>query len=330
MFFDRRLSHNDTISCAICHIPEQGFTSNELATAVGIEGRTVRRNTPTIYNVSYANRLFHDARETTLEQQIWGPLLARNEMGNPSIGHVIEKIKTIKDYDDKFEAVFDGKGPGMETVGMALASYQRTLVSANSPFDHWYYKKEQNALAPAAIRGYKLFSGKARCISCHNINDKYALFTDNKLHNTGVGYLNSMQKEPENRNVLVAPGTVLSVDTASIADSSELRPTDLGYYEITGNPADRWKYKTPILRNVALTAPYMHDGSLSTLREVITFYNEGGIGNELLDPLIQPLNLDNTEIQELTVFLQSLTGDNINDIVSDAFAAPIGNTTLPE
>ena len=178
----------------------------------------------------------------------------------------------------------------------------------------------------AAKAGYKLFTGKARCSSCHVIELTHALFTDNKLHNTGVGYLHSMQKTPASQRVLVAPGTWLTVDSAAIADASEPIPNDLGYYEISNNPDDRWKYKTPVLRNVALTAPYMHDGSLSTLREVLEFYNEGGIANELLDPLLQPLNLSAKEIDQLQAFLKALTGDNIDEIISDAFAAPVGNT----
>ena len=137
LFFDRRLSLNDTFSCAICHIPEQGFTSNEIKTAVGIEGRSVKRNSPTIYNIAHYDILFQDGREDSLEQQAWSPLLAHNEMANPSIGYVINKIKAIKEYQGLFEQAFDGKGPTMETVGKALAVYQRALNSANSSFDQW-------------------------------------------------------------------------------------------------------------------------------------------------------------------------------------------------
>ena len=326
LFYDRRLSLNNTISCAMCHVPEQGFTSNELATAVGIEGRTVRRNAPTLYNVGYARRLFHDARETTLEQQIWGPLLARNEMGNPSVGAVIEKIASLPGYSEMFDQAFQ-RGPSMETIGMAIASYERVLVSGNSPFDRWYYGKEKNNLSPEAIRGFNLFSGKAQCSNCHLIDSSVALFTDHKLHNTGIGYRNSMESVPQVRRVLVAPGTYVDIDTAAIEDSSEPRPADLGLYEITGKPDDRWKYKTPTLRNVELTAPYMHDGSLSSLEEVVRFYNRGGVMNELLDPLIHPLDLSEQEVHDLVEFLRGLTGDNINEILTDAFAAPVGNVT---
>ena len=300
--------------------------SNEIATAVGIEGRTVRRNAPTLYNIAYAELLFHDGREHSLEQQIWAPLLANNEMANPSVGQVIQKLNTDEHYREQFAAVFDGESPDMKNLGEALASYQRTLVSANSAFDRWLYGKQKNALSADAVAGYQLFTGKALCSGCHLIEKNHALFSDQKLHNTGIGYLSSMASTPAIKKVLVAPGTWLEIDTSAIADSSEPPPADLGYYEITGDPADRWKYKTPTLRNIALTSPYMHDGSLSSLRTVVEFYNKGGISNELLDPLIRPLQLSDQEIDQLVAFLNSLTGDNVDVLISDAFAAPVGNT----
>lgn len=313
LFYDRRLSHNNTISCAMCHVPEQGFTVNEMETPVGIEGRSVRRNAPTIYNTAYEVRLFHDGRETSLEQQVWGPLLAANEMGNPSVGYVIERVRKLSDYKGLFEDAFNGKGPGMETIGMALASYERTLVSANSAFDRWYFGKQENALTAAAKSGFRLFDGKAGCSRCHRIDTEYALFTDNGMHNTGVAY-QAAYASP------VAPEE--PVPTAVTMPGEH---HDLGRYEITQDPADRWKYKTPSLRNVALTQPYMHDGSIGSLREVVEFYSGGGITNKNLDPLIQSLSLADDEIDDLVAFLVSLTGDNIDILVADAFAAPVGD-----
>jgi cytochrome c peroxidase len=325
LFYDRRLSLNDTFSCAMCHIPEQGFTNNELATAVGIEGRSVRRNAPTVYNVAYLERLFHDGRETRLEHQVWGPLLARNEMGNPSIGAVVEKIRATRDYDGLFESTFAGRGLTMETIGMAIASYERTLVSGDSPFDRWHYGKDASAVDEAVKSGFRLFTGKAGCNACHTVETDAALFSDRGLHNTGIGYTVSIAKGSSPMRILVAPGQYLTVDRALVAQVSERRPSDLGLYEITQDPADRWRYRTPSLRNVALTAPYMHDGSLATLADVVSFYDRGGIPNETLDPLIRPLGLSAEERDDLVSFLGALTGSDVDELVSDAFAAPIGD-----
>jgi cytochrome c peroxidase len=325
LFFDRRLSLNDTFSCAMCHVPDQGFTNNELAMAVGIEGRSVRRNSPTLFNVAYAQLLFHDGREDRLEQQIWGPLLARNEMGNPSVGYVLNKIRQIDEYDGFFEAAFGGEGVSMTTLGSALASYQRALISGNSAFDRWYFGGELDALSDPARRGFELFNGKAGCSVCHQIGKDSALFLDNRLHNTGLGYRESMGILPKKQLVQVAPGVTFEVDRAIIERVGEPAPADVGLYEVTQNPYDRWKYKTPGLRNVALTAPYMHNGSMSSLSDVVEFYDAGGVANEGLSPLIKPLNLDPQEKNNLVQFLESLTGSNVDALVADAFAAPIGD-----
>ncbi len=324
LFYDRRLSLNDTFSCAMCHIPEQGFSSNEMKTAVGIEGRSVRRNSPSLYNVAYASLLFHDGRENTLEQQIWGPLLAHNEMGNPSIGMVIDKIKSLPDYRGLFEQSF-GKDPNMMTIGQAIASYERSLNSANSAFDRWYFGKQTHAMTASGKRGFQLFNGKAGCSACHVIASSFALFTDNQMHNTGIGYRHSTRKIPATYKIQLAPGVFIDVDSDSLTAVTEVKANDLGQYEISQNPQDRWKYKTPSLRNITLTAPYMHDGSISTLEEVVRFYNQGGVANENLDPLISPLYLTEMEISDVVEFLKSLTGSNVKELVADAFAAPIGD-----
>lgn len=323
LFFDRRLSLNNTFSCAICHIPEQGFANNEMATAVGIEGRGVRRNAPSLYNVGYAQLLFHDGRENSLEQQAWGPLLARNEMANPSIGYVIDKLKASADYRGLFEKAF-GKGPSMETVGQALASYQRTLNSAASAFDRWYYGKQKDALGEPAQRGFQLFTGKAACSACHEIGTKSALLADQRRHNTGIGYAEAMLKSDDKQRLQVAPGVFIDVDKQNLQGLSSGKSNDLGYYEISQSPADRWAYKTPSLRNVALSAPYMHNGSLATLEDVVNFYNRGGVANENLSPLLKPLALSDAEVADLVAFLKALTGANVEALVADAFAAPVG------
>lgn len=325
LFFDRRLSSNGTISCAMCHIPEQGFTNHELETAVGTEGRSLRRNAPTLFNVAYVKRLFHDGRESRLEQQVWDPLLARNEMSNPSVDAVVEKLRSLPDYRGRFEAAFGGRGPGMETLGQALASYQRVLVAGDSPFDRWYLGGDAGAVSEAAKRGFALFSGEARCAGCHPASRERALFSDDRMHNTGVGYRASLEGPPPTHRVRIAPGRYVDVENAILASVAEPRPADLGRYEITRDPGDRWKYRTPSLRNVALTAPYMHDGSLPTLRSVVEFYRRGGVPNQTLDPLIAPLRLSDAQVGDLVAFLESLTSSGIETLVLDARAAPIGD-----
>jgi cytochrome c peroxidase len=325
LFYDRRLSLNNTLSCAMCHVPEQGFSNNELATAVGIEGRSVRRNAPTLYNVGFATRLFHDGREDQLAQQVWGPLLAKNEMGNPSIGYVINKIRALPDYTGLFESVFGGEGPGMQSIGNALAAYQLTLNAADSPFDRWYFGGDDAAVSEQVKQGFELFRGKAACASCHLVGDDHALFSDYSMHNTGIGYMSSAVDEQATQTVQLAPGVFVQVDKQLIAKVGEPAKADLGLYEITENPADRWKFRTPTLRNVALSAPYMHDGSIATLREIIQFYNRGGIDNVLLDPLLQPLHLSGEEVEALVAFLRALNGRNVPALVADAFTAPVGD-----
>lgn len=324
LFFDRRLSLNRTISCAMCHIPSQGFAVNSLATAVGIEGRTVKRNAPTLLNVAFLNMLFHDGRENRLEQQVWGPLLAHNEMANPSIGYVLDNLKRWPEYRGRFNEAF-GAEPSMETVGRALASYERTLIAGGSAFDRFYYAKDPSALSDAAKRGFAIFRGKGGCAACHTFNDEYALFTDQALHNTGLGFLASMTPDDGRRSMEVAPGTSLEYELTAVADSSETPPNDLGRYEITEDPDDRWKFRTPSLRNASLTLPYMHNGSLSTLEDVIAFYNDGGIPNDLLDPLIRPLGLTNAERADLASFLRSLTSESFDALVERAQQVEIGN-----
>jgi cytochrome c peroxidase len=325
LFFDRRLSRNGTISCGICHVPEQGFTSNELATAVGIEGRTVRRNAPSVVNAAFAKALFHDGREISLELQALTPLTAANEMGNPSLGAVIDRLRRLADYAGLFERAF-GRGPGVETFGQALAAWQRTLLSGDSPFDRWHFGRDEGALSPAARRGFTLFAGAAGCTPCHRIDRDFALFTDDAFHNTGIGYYNSeLRPRDAPLRVEIAPGVFTILDAAAVAAVSELRPSDLGRYEVSGDLADRWAYKTPGLRDVALTAPYMHDGSLATLEDVVAFYNRGAVPHDLLDPRLRPLGLDAEQSGDLVAFLRSLTGSSSAELVKDARRAPVGN-----
>lgn len=335
LFMDRRLSPNNTISCAMCHVPEQGFTVNEIATAVGIEGRTHRRSAPTILNVGYLGVMFHDGRENSLENQVIGPFLASNEMGNPSIGFVIEKIRALEDYKGMFEAVFGGE-VNLDRVTKAIATYERSLVAGNSRFDQWYYGKNKNALNQIEINGFNIFMNKGRCVACHTINAKDAIFTDQLFHNTGIGW--SRNNRVENKiyekntfTVRLAPGVEVQVAHDQVDSAAEKPQNDVGRFEITEDPKDSWAYLTPGLRNVTLTAPYMHNGSLSTLEDVVDFYNKGGEDNPLKDLILKPLGLNEAEKQSLVAFLKTLTGSNIKQLEVDARAAAsemLGNHSL--
>ncbi len=323
LFFDRRLSPNGTMSCAMCHVPEQGFTAHELATPVGIEGRSVRRNAPTLLNVGWQKPLFHDGRESSLENQIWAPLLAANEMGNASIGAVVERIRGLHDYDALFAAAFDGASASAQRIGAAIASYERMLVAGDSRFDRWRYAGESSALDALEQRGFELFTGKARCDVCHRIGSRDALFTDHEFHNTGIGWRRAFAA-PERTRVELVPGVFAELGRRAVESFSEPPPMDAGRFEITLDPKDRWAYRTPSLRNVALTAPYMHDGSLATLEAVIEFYDSGGIDNPGKSAFLYALGLSAAERAALVAFLKTLTGRGVEALVAEARRTPPG------
>ncbi|MEK9585592.1 MAG: cytochrome c peroxidase [Halieaceae bacterium] len=325
LFFDRRLSKNETLSCAMCHIPEQGFTQNELATPVGHLGKGVRRNVPSLYNVAFAENLFLDGREQSLEAQIWSPLLAENEMANDSREAVLAKLALDARYMARFAEVFN-EGLTEASLGRALAAYQRALLSGDSAFDRWYFGGEtavgKGLVAedyPAlAARGFTVFQDKG-CSSCHRLSDSSALFTDGEFHNTGTGYRRAGRalRPP---SVQLAPG-VFVVPTV---DAETETFTDDGRYEVTGREVDKWRYRTPSLRNVALTSPYMHDGSIATLEEVVAFYAEGGGGDPAQDPRTRSVQLTETDQEALVAFLQTLTSSHVDALVSDARSVTIG------
>jgi cytochrome c peroxidase len=313
LFFDRRLSFNGTMSCAMCHVPEEGFTSHASKLAVGMEGKSLRRNAPTLLNVAYQPRLFHDGRETSLVNQVWLPLLHPDEMANPSIGHVLKKFVELPDYANLFERAFDSAPASMETVGRALAAYQATLAAADSRFDRWQFAQDRAALSEEEKRGLAVFTGKGRCAQCHVIGAQYAVFTDNAFHVTGAG-LGAIDKFI----VPLAPGVETAVTNADLAAFAQSVTPDLGRFEITHNAADRYAFRTPTLRNVAHTAPYMHDGSIATLEEVVKFYDRGGNAAPGKSALITPLRLSAEEKTALVVFLRALSASDLTAIVQQS------------
>ena len=269
-----------------------------------------RRNAPSLLNVVYQKELFHDGREPYLPGQAWSPLLSPIEMGNPSVGYAIKRIIELDDYATLFKKAFGDRAADMQTVGEALAAYQRTLLSGNSRFDRWKFGKEDDALTVFEKRGYDLFVGKARCSICHVVDGGSALFTDFKYHATGIGYRATQSDGPDMLNVELAPDVFAKVRRADVEAVSARPHNDLGRFEVTLNATDKWAYKTPSLRNIALTYPYMHDGSLVTLEEVIDFYDAGGIAFDGKTNLLVPLGLNADERASLVAFLKTLTGES--------------------
>jgi cytochrome c peroxidase len=308
LFFDRRLSFNGSMSCAMCHVPEEGFTSQASRTAMGIEGKSLQRNAPSLLNVAWQARLFHDGRESSLTRQAWLPLLHADEMANPSVGHVLRRIRGLADYRGKFERAFAGAGPSVATVATAIAAFETSLVAADSRFDRWRYGAQTAALSDVEQQGFNLFVGKGRCAQCHRVGAQHALFSDGRFHVTGAGVAAAAAKRFV---VSLAPGLQTVVAANDLVDYSPNVAPDLGRYAITRNPADRHAFKTPSLRNVAHTAPYMHDGSLASLEEVVDFYDQGAGDLPGKSKVLVPLLLSAVEKSALVAFLRALDGDNL-------------------
>jgi len=279
LFFDPRLSGDSTVSCASCHSPEHGFSDGR-KTSMGMKQQIGMRNAPTVLNAAYNRRQFWDGRAATLEEQAAGPIANPIEMSLPH-GDCVDRLKGDADYKTLFAKAFGEGEMQLVHVQRAIAAYERTVISGNSPFDRYFYGGDKTALSPAAVRGMAIFMDrdKANCTACHLAGPKSALFTDGLFHNLGAG--------------LNAEGEL----------------TDLGRYSETKREADKGAFKTPSLRNVAQSAPYMHDGRLKTLREVVDFYAGGGSSNPHLDAQIKPLSLTGLEREDLVAFLESLTGE---------------------
>ncbi len=325
LFFDRRLSSNGTMSCGMCHVPEEGFTSNASQLALGLEGRSLKRNAPGLLNVAWQARLFHDGRQSTLDALAWEPLLHPHEMGNTSVAQVLAKLGRLDDYTRRFVAAYPRRGLQRSTVGEALAAYQRSLVAADSAFDRWRYGSTAKEVAaqdriddkPAASfdaqaqHGFALFTGKAGCSSCHTVGENSALFSDGRFHVTGAG-----MRFPATLHVPLAPGVTTQLPRAALDTFGLEAPPDQGRFHITHQPADRHAFKTPSLRNLSHTAPYMHDGSLPTLDAVLNFYDRPDAPNR--SPLLQPLALTPVEKQALLAFLRSLDSPHVGPLIVGA------------
>jgi cytochrome c peroxidase len=284
---------------------------------LGVEGRSLRRNAPTLLNVAYYTSLFLDGRATSLEAQAWDPLLAENEMANPSVDAVATRVASLPDYAGPFAAAFPGKAPDRATIGGAFAAYERSLVAGGSRFDRWWFGGEADAVTAEEREGFALFRFRAGCAQCHTVGDRDAAFTDQRFHNIGTGRARVAAAAAPVRVELI-PGLATSVTPAALATFGEAPPLDDGRMEVSKEPADRWKYRTPSLRNVALTAPYMHDGSLATLEAVVEFYDRGGGGDPDKAEWLFPLGLTAAEKAALVAFLKTLTGANAAALAAEA------------
>lgn len=277
LYFDPRLSSDDTVSCATCHAPDKGFTDQE-PVSTGINNQKGARNAPTVINSTFNYFQFWDGRAPSLEEQAKGPIANPIEMTHikdEAKAHQVamEKIAVIQGYKPYFKAAFGDEKVTLDRVAKAIAAYERTVLSGNSAWDKYVYNKDESALSESAKRGLKLFEGKANCTRCHvGFN-----LSDSLFHNLGVGM---DKKDP-----------------------------DLGRYDVTQQEKDKGAFKTPILRDLLKTAPYMHDGSQKTLEEVVEFYDVGGEPNPWLDPKMEPLNLTAQEKADLVEFMKSLEGD---------------------
>ncbi len=272
LFFDKRLSQNNTIACASCHLAKFGFTDGK-PVSTGIRGQKGGRSAPASINRVFSNAQFWDGRAATLEAQSVGPFTNPIEHGFANYDVMMAKMMKIAGYRKLFKQVFGDDKITIDNVGRAIASFQRTNLSGNSPADRFDQGQEAGAISAEAQHGLLLFREKARCTKCHSGFN----FTDEKFHNLGLGW-----------------------------DDNKV---DLGRYMVTKNAEDIGAFKTPTLREVARTAPYTHDGRFKTLEEVVNFYNKGGVKNPHQDPLIIPLELTDEEKRDLVQFLHTLNGD---------------------
>jgi len=303
LFDDKRLSADNTVACNTCHEPRGGFTAR-LETAKGIRDQSGKRNTPTVINAAFFQAQFWDGRAATLEDQAKMPILNPIEMGMKDADEVVAKLRAIPEYVTAFNDVF-GRPPNYDDMARAIAAFERTVVSTTAPIDR-YLRGDTNALTEAQRRGWTIFNGKGRCITCHAFNATFPFFTDNKFHNVGVAAHKQDFNELATRaERAITTGKVEEIDRMAL----ETDFSELGRFLVTKNRADIGAFKTPGLREIVITSPYMHDGSLPTLWDVVDHYNKGGEPNPFLDGGIQRLGLTEDEINDVVELLSAFTSD---------------------
>ncbi len=306
LFHDPRFSADGTVSCASCHQDSKAFTDG-LPKAVGINAQIGKRNTPTILNAVFYETLFVDGRADSLENQASGPLLNPAEHGLKNVDSLIAIVQADKSYAESFDNVFavTTDDISINHATKAIAAYERTLIAGNSQFDRYLFASDNSALSASAQRGLVVFQDKGNCVTCHEISWNNALFTDNRFYNIGVGF---KALEPTLPQMLPLLQDGKNLDELTLTDGQR---SELGQFNVTKQPGDLGKFRTPTLRNIALTAPYMHDGSMNTLEEVVEHYDKGGEPNQFTDRNIFPLHLTQQEKQDLVAFMQALTSQTL-------------------
>jgi cytochrome c peroxidase len=300
LYFDKRLSGDDTIACATCHDPRTGW-SEPLPVSEGVGHAKGVRNAPTVLNAAFLREQFWDGRAPTLEAQAILPIINPVEMAMKDHPAVEVKFKDLKDYGPLFEKAFGDSAITIARVGQAIASFERTVISLDAPIDR-FVNGDATAISESAKRGWDLYNGKARCNSCHAHTSVFPLFTDEKYHNIGVAAkavdFEALARKAEGKT-----------DLSALAHEPSLN--QLGRFLVTKQRQDIGAFKSPQLRNVALTGPYMHDGSEKTLRDVIEFYDRGGNPNPWLDGGMRPLALTEQEKADLVALLETFTSTDL-------------------
>ncbi|HEX9461296.1 MAG TPA: cytochrome c peroxidase [Alphaproteobacteria bacterium] len=311
LFSDKRLSSDGTVSCDTCHDTKAGFTDHRAdnATSAGVGDQHGSRNTPTVLNSMFHASQFWDGRAATLEDQAKLPILNPVEMGQKSPGDVVAAVRAIPEYAQAFKAIY-GRDATYDDLASAIAAFERTLYSGNSPFDR-FLAGDAHAIDDSAQRGWALFNGKGRCASCHQFNAVNPLFSDQKFHNIGIAAHKQNFAELAHK----ALGVINTLSAQQVDDLAlQTGYSELGRFLITKNETDVGAFKTETLRNIGITGPYMHDGSLTTLWDVMDHYNKGGVPNPYLDGGMQRLGLTENEIDDLVAFLFALTDDRWTDL----------------
>ncbi len=309
LYFERRLSRDGTVSCATCHDVSRGFT-DQRPVAEGVGDKLGRRNSPTTMNALFFQTLFLDGRAPSLEEQAKLPILNPIEMAQPSREATIAGIAGDGAYVALFQQAY-GRPPNYDDLARAIASFERTLVFLSSPFDR-FLAGDKNALSAEAQQGWALFNGKARCVSCHAINGSNPLGSDNRFHNIGVSARHQDFESLAAKALAALKGAegqagIEAVDRLAL----ETDMSELGRFLVTKDRSDIGGFKTSQLRNIGVTGPYMHDGSLLTLWDVMDHYNKGGEANLWLDGGIEPLALTGKEINAVVALMFSMTDDRL-------------------